>query len=260
MVTSVGNATTVVTNANLTGPITSSGNTTSVASQTGTGSKFVMEVSPTLVTPVIGVATGTSLSLTGTTASTSTTTGTLIVGGGAGIAGVITAGSIQNTPVGSTTASTGAFTTLAVSGNATVGGTTTLNGNTAVSGTNTFTVGTGATALGGALTVTGTLQVTGAATNTAALNAGASTTINFALSNIAYTTATDATITLTGLKDGGAYTLAFTATNVSNAVTFTAAGFTIKAMGTAARTNGKVHLYSFIVAGNQVYVSMASEN
>ncbi|MFD2551060.1 beta strand repeat-containing protein [Bizionia sediminis] len=49
------------TNANLTGPITSSGNATSVASQTGTGSKFVMDTAPTLVTPVLGVATATSV-------------------------------------------------------------------------------------------------------------------------------------------------------------------------------------------------------
>ncbi|PKQ45220.1 hypothetical protein, partial [Confluentibacter flavum] len=59
------------TNANLTGPITSSGNTTSVASQTGTGSKFVMDTSPTLVTPVLGVATATSVN--GTTIPTSKT-------------------------------------------------------------------------------------------------------------------------------------------------------------------------------------------
>lgn len=38
----------VTTNANLTGPITSSGNATAVASQTGTGSKFVMDTSPTI--------------------------------------------------------------------------------------------------------------------------------------------------------------------------------------------------------------------
>lgn len=44
----------VTTNANLTGPITSSGNATSVASQTGTGSVFVMNTSPTLVTPNLG--------------------------------------------------------------------------------------------------------------------------------------------------------------------------------------------------------------
>jgi hypothetical protein len=61
MVTSAGNLTTVVTNANLTGPITSSGNATSVASQTGTGSNFVMDTAPTLITPVLGVATATSV-------------------------------------------------------------------------------------------------------------------------------------------------------------------------------------------------------
>ena len=46
---------------NLTGPITSVGSATSVASQTGTGSKFVMDNSPTLITPVLGVATATSI-------------------------------------------------------------------------------------------------------------------------------------------------------------------------------------------------------
>ena len=46
---------------NLTGPITSSGSATSVASQTGTGSTFVMNTSPTLVTPVLGIATATSI-------------------------------------------------------------------------------------------------------------------------------------------------------------------------------------------------------
>ncbi len=53
------------TNANLTGPITSVGNATSIASQTGTGTKFVVDNTPTLITPVIGVATGTSLTTTG---------------------------------------------------------------------------------------------------------------------------------------------------------------------------------------------------
>ena len=54
-------------NANLTGPITSVGNATSVALQTGTGTKFVMDTAPTLVTPVLGVATATSLSVSGQT-------------------------------------------------------------------------------------------------------------------------------------------------------------------------------------------------
>jgi len=55
---------TVTTNANLTGPITSAGNATAIAAQTGTGTTFVMNTSPTLVTPVLGVAAGTSLVLT----------------------------------------------------------------------------------------------------------------------------------------------------------------------------------------------------
>lgn len=43
----------VTTNANLTGPITSVGNATSIASQTGTGTKFVVDTSPTIVSPSI---------------------------------------------------------------------------------------------------------------------------------------------------------------------------------------------------------------
>lgn len=61
------------------------------------------------------------LTLSGTTASTSTTTGELVVGGGGGFSGSLYAASIQNTPIGSTTASTGAFTTLSAS--STVSGT-----------------------------------------------------------------------------------------------------------------------------------------
>jgi hypothetical protein len=65
-VATAGAADTVTTNADLTGPITSVGNATSIASQTGTGTKFVVDTSPTLVTPVLGVATATSITLTGT--------------------------------------------------------------------------------------------------------------------------------------------------------------------------------------------------
>lgn len=53
-----GNAATVTTNANLTGPITSSGNATSVASQTGSGSTFAMSASPTF-TGTLAAANGT---------------------------------------------------------------------------------------------------------------------------------------------------------------------------------------------------------
>ena len=46
---------------NLTGPITSVGAVTSIAAQTGTGSTFVVQNTPTLTTPILGVATATSI-------------------------------------------------------------------------------------------------------------------------------------------------------------------------------------------------------
>lgn len=58
---------TATTNANLTGPITSVGNATAIAVQTGTGSTFVVQTSPSLVTPALGVATSTSLAIGGAT-------------------------------------------------------------------------------------------------------------------------------------------------------------------------------------------------
>lgn len=77
---------TVTTNANLTGPITSTGNATAVASQTGTGSTFVMNTSPTLVTPALGTPTsGTLTSCTGLPLTTGVT-GTLpVANGGTGV-------------------------------------------------------------------------------------------------------------------------------------------------------------------------------
>ncbi len=59
-------ALTVITNANLTGPITSSGNATSIASQTGTGTQFVMSGG----TPVVANLTITSTATFGTDGST----------------------------------------------------------------------------------------------------------------------------------------------------------------------------------------------
>ena len=65
---------TVTTNANLTGPITSVGNATSIAAQTGTGTTFVMNTSPTLVTPALGTpASGIATNLTGLPLSTGVT-------------------------------------------------------------------------------------------------------------------------------------------------------------------------------------------
>jgi hypothetical protein len=108
----------------------------------------------------------------------------------------------------------------------------------------------------------GTKQFQRAATNATSHNAGTSTTIDFGLSNLAYTSAggTSPSYTLQNLKDGGAYTLVLTSTTNSAVPTFTATGFTFKYMGTTSLTTGKAHIYSFIAVGTVVYVSMATEN
>lgn len=87
---------TVATNANLTGPITSVGNATSVASQTGTGSTFVMSVSPSLTTPALGTpASGVMTNVTGTasglTAGNATAVGGITVTGTPSTGQVLTA-------------------------------------------------------------------------------------------------------------------------------------------------------------------------
>ena len=69
---------TVTTNANLTGPITSVGNTTSIASQTGTGTTFAMSASPTF-TGTVGAA---DVTTTGNTILGDSSTDTLNVGNG----------------------------------------------------------------------------------------------------------------------------------------------------------------------------------
>jgi len=98
------------------------GTTTSI----GTGSVVLNTnatlANPTLTTPSLGVASGTSLALTGTTASNSTSSGTLTVAGGFGVVGQIYAGGIQNTPIWNTTANSGSFTTIVASGNITATG------------------------------------------------------------------------------------------------------------------------------------------
>jgi hypothetical protein len=112
----------------------------------------------------------------------------------------------------------------------------------------------------GSTVPTSKLEVNGSATNTLAFNAGSSSTIDFSQSNLAFSSAVGTAYTLNNIKSGGAYSLVLTATgNTGNAV-FSAAGFTFKYMGTRAMSSGKSHIYSFIVVGTVVYISMATEN
>jgi hypothetical protein len=96
----------VTTNANLTGAVTSVGNATSLGSftsanlasaltdETGTGAN-VFANTPTLVTPIIGAATGTSLAVTGSLRSS----GTAGVGYSTGAGGVVIQGTSRTTGV-----------------------------------------------------------------------------------------------------------------------------------------------------------------
>ena len=98
-----------------------------------------------------------AVTFTSNTASTSSTTGALVVSGGLGVAGSINAGgefksaSIQNTPIGSVTRSSGAFTTL------TANGTTTLTANVASTSTETGTL-----VVTGGVGISGTINIGGA--------------------------------------------------------------------------------------------------
>lgn len=117
-VTALTSATISVTPGNLTGPITSVGLATSIAAQTGTGTTFVVQTSPTLTTPNIGAATGTSLSVSGQLTSTvAIGTAPIVVTSTSVVANLNASLLLGNSwsspaPIGSTTPATGAFTTL----------------------------------------------------------------------------------------------------------------------------------------------------
>jgi hypothetical protein len=104
------------------------------------------------------------------------------------------------------------------------------------------------------------LAVNGAAINSTSHNAGNSSEIDFSVSNLAYSSFIGNNITLNNLKDGGAYSLILTGTSNIGNVVFTSVGFNFKYMGTTVMKTNKMHIYSFIVAGTNVYVSMATEN
>jgi hypothetical protein len=126
-------------------------------------------------TALLQIASSGVVTVPATTASTSTTTGALVVNGGLGVAGAFYAGSIQNTPIGNATPSTGAFTTLSSTSTTTLGLTTaaainnTPIGNATPSTGAFTTVSATSSGTGGAATITYTpsssagsaLQLTG---------------------------------------------------------------------------------------------------
>jgi hypothetical protein len=111
----------------------------------------------------------------------------------------------------------------------------------------------------GTNTPNATVEISGAAINSAP-TIGTTSTIDFGTNNLAATSVISGTFTLNNLKNGGAYTLILTGTTNTATATFTATGFTFKYMGTVPMINGKSHIYSFIVVGSNVYVTMGIEN
>lgn len=169
------------------------------------------------------LAANSAVTFTATTASTSTSTGALVVSGGVGIAGAVfaggalTASSIQNTPIGSTTANTGAFTTLTASNSVTL---SPANANVAISpsGTGTVTISPA-----GALTVNpstagtinnmsigATTRSTGAFTTLTANNA-----VTFTVGTASTSTATGSLVVTGGIGVSGQVTAATLSGNVS---------------------------------------------
>jgi hypothetical protein len=106
------------------------------------------------------------------------------------------------------------------------------------------------------------LEVNGSATNTAALNNGAANAIAFSLSNLAYTSLSAQLFNLTGMKDGGTYTLAVqgTTSGTSSFMGVNPSGtpFVFKSINNGTTIPGKDTLYTFVVMGTTVYVYMAA--
>jgi hypothetical protein len=86
-------------------------------------------------------------------------------------------------------------------------------------------------------------------------NAGSGTSIDWSLSNIAYTTANCGAFTFSNMQDGGSYTLAVQGAT-SATCSFSHSGLTFKLpVGHGATTASKHTLYSFLRAGSNVYVT-----
>jgi hypothetical protein len=134
----------------------------SVTDETGSG-VLVFATSPTLVTPVIGAATGTSLSLTGNL-SAAAGTFSLTLSAGASTLGATTVGGTLGVS-GDVAVNTNKFTVAASSGNTVIAGTLGVTGATTLA----------SAAITNAATVGGTLGVTGATTLASITTTGAAT-------------------------------------------------------------------------------------
>ena len=136
-----------------------------------------------------------------------------------------------------------------------LGGTLTKDTEIVQNGKNLFTTGNGKVSIGAVPTANSAkFEVDGASTNTRSYSANGMN-IDFTKSNLAYTTASAGAFTVTGLKDGGTYTLAVKGRN-SGTASFSQAGILFHFVNNGATTADKHTLYTFVVIGSDAYVWM----
>jgi len=216
--------------------------------------------------PDAGISTrGVITTGTQTFAGSKTFSGTITVGTLKVTAGTPTTGGYVLTASGMDGTAVWQAATLGLTGVGTMTTTAYPNG-ASVSGNNIILAAADGTYGGvltnGTQTIAGQKSFKSAVTNLAAYDAGSSTTIDFSQSNLAFTTASPGAFTLTGLRNGGTYTLAVQGT-VSGTAVFTSTGFNFISLGNYLTVAGKQTVYTFTVMGPtgnaNVYYSMVSE-
>ena len=86
-------------------------------------------------------------------------------------------------------------------------------------------------------------------------NAGSGTSISWATSNVAYTTASCGAFTFTNMQDGGSYTLIVQGATAGTC-SFSQTGLSFRSAQTLTSTVSTHTIFTFLRAGTNVYVSM----